>query len=335
MSESKYLNLALNEAWKYQGLTYPNPAVGACVVGENGEVLSINAHQKAGEAHAEVLALRDAYTLMSKDDTIAFTCNSQKLHEYLLKHHNNIFKNCSIYVSLEPCSHIGKTPSCASLIASLGLKKVFIAHKDGTQNASGGAEILKSENIFLQLDSKNIKAQELLYPFISWQRDRFITFKWAQRLDGTIDGGSISSLESRTFVHKMRAVNDLLVIGGNTVREDRPTLDARLVDAKAPDILIYSHSDDFDREIALFKVKGRKVYIENSLKRIDEYKNILIEGGEGMYNSCKDIVDYYLVFISTQSGGGTMSLLNKKERFKALHVRELGGDVIMWMKREI
>ncbi len=333
MQHSHYIDLALDKAWKYQGLTYPNPAVGACVIGKNGEILAINAHQKAGNAHAEVLALRDAYVLLTKDDTIALTCNSHKLHDYLLKNHNNIFKNCSIYVTLEPCSHEGKTPSCASLIASLGLKKVYVAHVDESKNASGGIDILKAKDIEVQKDTEIEKAKDLLYPFLSWQKKNFITFKWAQRLDGTIDGGTVSSKKSREYVHAMRNVNDLLVIGGNTVRVDRPTLDARLVNGKAPDILIYSRSNDFDRDIALFKVQGRKVYIENSFERIREYKNILIEGGEGMYEESRKIVDYYLVFISAQSGGGTMSLLNKKDRFKTLHVRELGGDIMMWMKR--
>ena len=251
-----------------------------------------------------------------------------------MKNHNHIFENCSIYVTLEPCSHEGKTPSCASLISSLGLKKVYIAHSDESKEASGGVEILKSKGIEVQKDTEQERAKNLLYPFVSWQKRAFVTFKWAQRLDGTIDGGTISSKKSREYVHGMRNVNDLLIIGGNSVRVDRPTLDARLVDGKAPDILIYSRSDDFDREIALFKVKGRKVFIQNSFELIKEYKNILIEGGEGMYEASRKIVDYYLVFISAQSGGGTMSLLNKKDRFKTLHVRELDGDIMMWMKRQ-
>jgi diaminohydroxyphosphoribosylaminopyrimidine deaminase/5-amino-6-(5-phosphoribosylamino)uracil reductase len=333
MKHSHYIDLALHEAWRYQGLTYPNPAVGACVVGKNGEILAVNAHQKAGEAHAEVLALRDAYVLLSKDDSIALTCNSQELHSYLIEHHNGIFKECSIYVTLEPCSHIGKTPSCASLLASLEIKKVYIAHSDNSKDASGGVEILKSKEIEVHKDIEHKNSEALLYPFLSWQKENFVTFKWAQRLDGTIDGGAISCEKSREYVHSMRSVCDLMVIGGNTVRVDRPTLDARMVDGKAPDILIYSRGDDFDRDIALFKIKGRKVYIENSFERLKEYKNILIEGGLGMYEASRDIVDYYLAFISPQSGGGTMSLLDRKDNFDILHVREIQSDILLWMKR--
>jgi len=329
----EYMDLALEKAWQYQGLTYPNPAVGACVVGEHGEVLGLNAHQKAGEAHAEVLALRDAYTLLSGDTTIALTCKSDELHEYLLNHHNNLFKNCTIYVTLEPCSHVGKTPSCAALLSALGLHKVIIAAADPNPLACGGSLLLEHERIEVEKMSESQKAQALLYPFLQWQNGPFVTFKWAQRLDGTIDGGTVSSSASREFVHAMRNVNDLLVIGGNTVRLDRPRLDARLVNGKAPDILIYSHEDDFDRSIPLFKVENRQVYIENSLQRIQKYKNVLIEGGAGMYEATKEVCDYYLSFISPQSGGGTMSLLNTKEQFDILHVREIESDIMLWMKR--
>lgn len=329
----EYMDLALEKAWQYQGLTYPNPAVGACVVGKNGEILAVNAHQKAGEAHAEVLALRDAYVLLSNDATIALTCNAHKLHEYLLKNHNNIFQNCSIYVTLEPCSHEGKTPSCASLIASLGLKKVFIGHADENPSASGGRSLLQEADIAIEYNSDTQDTHNLLYPFLQWQKHSFVTFKWAQRLDGTIDGGTVSSHASREFVHALRHVSDLLVIGGNTVRVDRPTLDARLVNGKAPDVLIYSHDDQFDRSIPLFQIENRQVYIENSFERIQNYKNVLIEGGAGMYEASKEVCDYYLSFISPQSGGGTMSLLNNRDRFDILHVRQIESDIMLWMKR--
>ncbi len=328
------MTFALQEAWKFQGLTFPNPAVGACVVGSKGEILGVNAHQKAGEAHAEVLALRDAYVLLSDDTSIALTCKADELHNYLLKNHNNIFHNCSIYVTLEPCAHRGKTPSCASLISALGLEKVFIGQSDTNPSAAGGEAILQANSIIVEKGMQKKKSHELLLPFLSWQKNSFVTFKWAQRLDGTIDGGTVSSQTSRKYVHAMRNVCDLLVIGGNTVRLDRPTLDARMVDGKAPDILIYSHEDNFDREIPLFHLKNRTVYIENSLHVMKKYKNILIEGGNGMYEASKELVDLYLTFISPKSGAGTMSLLKNQDEFEILHVRQIESDIMLWMKRK-
>ena len=132
----------------------------------------------------------------------------------------------------------------------------------------------------------------------------------------------------------MRDVCDLLVIGGNTVRTDRPTLDARMVNGKAPDVLILSRSKEFDRTIPLFQVEGRKVFIENSLEKISEYKNIMIEGTQTMYAVTRDIVDYYLCYIAP-SLGGSESIRFGEDKFTFLNVNKESEDIIVWMKRRI
>lgn len=92
MNDEFYMQLALNEAWKYQGLTYPNPAVGAVVI-MDGKILSIQAHQKAGTSHAEVLALLIAYEILSSNP-INFDCfDASKAHEFLLNLPKNFFLN--------------------------------------------------------------------------------------------------------------------------------------------------------------------------------------------------------------------------------------------------
>lgn len=130
IDNSFFMNLALKEAWKYQGLTYPNPAVGCTIVGQNNELLAVEAHKKAGEPHAEVEALKSAYFKLTNDSKILDLTISSDIHTFLLLNHNNCFKNISLYTTLEPCSHIGKTPSCASLISALGIKKVFVGFND-------------------------------------------------------------------------------------------------------------------------------------------------------------------------------------------------------------
>ncbi len=332
MNAAFYMQLALDEAWKYQGLTYPNPAVGAVVVGEHFEILSINAHQRAGKAHAEVLALRDAYLKLTNDTTISTCKSSQEIHTYLLNNHNNIFTKCSIFSTLEPCSHVGKTPSCASLIGALGFKKVYIGYKDENAIASSGAAILESLHVESEFGILKEKSKALLEPFLLWQTKPFVTYKWAQRLDGSIDGGTLSSKESREFVHAMRNVSDLMVVGGNTVRVDRPTLDARLVNGKAPDILIYSREKEFDRTIPLFNVKGRKVIISDKLDMLSGYNNILVEGGANLFESLALHVDRYLAFISP-STGGSFGFTCKEHHFYYLHVQEC-TDIKIWMKRD-
>jgi diaminohydroxyphosphoribosylaminopyrimidine deaminase / 5-amino-6-(5-phosphoribosylamino)uracil reductase len=328
-----FMGLALDEAWKYQGLTYPNPAVGACIVGADDALLAVGAHQRAGEAHAEVLALRDAYVKLTHDTTILSLHSSHEIHEYLRANHNNCFYNCSIYTTLEPCSHVGKTPSCAILIKTLGLRRVIIGSKDTNKIASCGATMLRDANIEVLEGVMQEECAELLYPFVKHLEDRFVFFKWAQRLSGSVDAGIISSKSSREHLHALRDRCDLLVIGGNTVRTDRPTLDARLVDGKAPDVLIYSREKEFDRSIPLFGVEGREVFIEDDLERLQKYKHIMIEGGAQMFALTQEITDRYLCYVAP-SLGGDKGMDGLDAQFEILNIQKESQDIMMWMKRK-
>jgi diaminohydroxyphosphoribosylaminopyrimidine deaminase/5-amino-6-(5-phosphoribosylamino)uracil reductase len=326
-----YMGLAIKEAWKYQGLTYPNPAVGCTIVSENGEILAIEAHKKAGLPHAEVEALKSAYMKLTKDSKIESLSHSVDIHEYLKQNHNNIFKNCSVYTTLEPCSHVGKTPSCADLLCAMGVKKVYVGSLDLNPEAACGNKKLLDAQIDVKNNILEKESYELLYPFESWNKDKFVFFKWAQRLNGTYDDGIITSKASRKNVHHMRDKCDLLVIGGETVRVDRPTLDARLSDGKAPDILIYSRNSEFDKSIPLFNVEGRKIMISDKLDALNEYKNIMIEGGVNMFEATRHIVDRYLCYISPKLGGSKVFQTQKQE-FEILNILQEDEDIIMWLK---
>jgi len=327
-----YMNLALREAWKYQGLTYPNPAVGCVVVGKHGELLAINAHKKAGEAHAEVLALKDAYIKITNDTTIANIFSSHELHTYLIKNHNNCFAATSLYTTLEPCAHVGKTPSCASLIASLGIQKVYVGAHDTNKEAAHGNRILENNGLDVVNSVLKKECEDLLLPFKKWQERNFVFFKWAQRLSGTIDEGVVSSKKSRKHVHALRSLCDLIVIGGNTVRCDRPTLDARLVDGRAPDVLIISKEKEFDRTIPLFDVAGRNVYIYDNFSKLHTYKNIMIEGGSQMFNLTREYVDLYLCYIAPKFGGNE-GFTNLDDNFEIINIQKDEEDILMWMKK--
>jgi diaminohydroxyphosphoribosylaminopyrimidine deaminase/5-amino-6-(5-phosphoribosylamino)uracil reductase len=324
------MQLALDAAWRYQGLTYPNPAVGCTVCGSRGEILSVAAHQKAGGPHAEVWALKAAYRLLSGDRGIETLHDSAAIHDYLRTHHNGLFRDCTLYVTLEPCSHHGKTPSCALLIRELGPKKVVIAHEDPNAEAAGGTALLRAAGIEVETGLLRERAADLLLPFSRWQQGGFVCFKWAQRLDGTVDGGTVSCEASRTLVHAMRDRCDLLVIGGNTVREDRPTLDARLVGGKAPDILIYSRQREFDRSIPLFSVPGRKVMISDALEAMEGYRNVMVEGGPGMFEAFKSEADCLLCFVAP-STGGTIPFAKSEAAFRIMYSTPIGSDLILWL----
>ncbi|MFH0710443.1 MAG: bifunctional diaminohydroxyphosphoribosylaminopyrimidine deaminase/5-amino-6-(5-phosphoribosylamino)uracil reductase RibD [Pseudomonadota bacterium] len=327
------MNLAINAAWDYQLLTFPNPAVGAVCIGAHGEILSIGAHKKAGGPHAEVYALRDAYVALSGDTSIALCDDSAHIHTYLREHHNNLFQNISMAVTLEPCAHSGKTPSCALLIRDLGIKTLFISCKDSNPIAANGMSILEDAGVTCTFGIMEEEGTKLLEPFLQWQNNPFVFFKWAQRLDGTVNNGIISSQTSRKHVHALRNVCDLIVIGGRTVREDRPTLDARLVDGKAPDVLIYSHDLDFDMTIALFSIPNRRVFIESSLEKIKEYSLVMIEGGASMLEATEDVCDWYSCYIAPIIGGGSVSMGAVTESFEVLHAK-INEDIILWMRKK-
>ena len=295
---SQYMKLAIKEAWKYQLLTYPNPAVGATVVRKNN-VLSVEAHQNAGNPHAEVLALKSAYLSTYPNSDLKDITNSHEIHNYLISNHNNYFLDCDIYVTLEPCNHIGKTPACAFLLERVGIKKVYIGSLDPNAEASGGKQYLEGCNIEVEVDILKKETDKLLYPFLKYQSGHFCLFKIAMREDGTIDGGYITTQDSLNLVHEIRTKIDLMVMGGNTIRTDRPTLDSRYSkEKKSPDILIYSHKKEFDKKIPLFDVLNREVTISDSFENIKKKNFVMIEGGYQFLKILLNEIDYLMVFIS-------------------------------------
>ncbi len=324
------MRLALKKAWEYQLLTHPNPAVGASVVCERGMIISSAAHRYSGGAHAEIYALRDAYTLLSRDSTIAECEDSLFIHNYLRENHRDIFKNLSIVITLEPCMHSGKTPSCASLLSALGLKNIYYGSDDPNPEASGARELF-SDNIHPHILKD--ECDRLLEPFRLWQKRPFVFFKYATRFDGTYDGGTISSISSRTHMHAIRDRCDLLIIGGESVRADRPTLDARLVGGKAPDVLILSNRDDFDRDIPLFNIADREVFISDNLDILKNYSLVMVEGGVKLYESIKDSIDWVLCYMAPRFGGGERSFSGVNESFELLHTTS-GDDITIWMRRD-
>ena len=297
-----YMRLALEEAWHYQGLTYPNPAVGCTILGPGGDILAVEAHKKAGGPHAEVAALKAAFLKLSPDPDLTAlleqTEDSRSIHEFLKRHHQERFKGCKLYVTLEPCHHEGRTPPCSGLITALGIEEVHIGTMDPNEAAAGGCAYMQSCGIKVTSGIMERACRDLLIPFTAWQKKRFIVFKHAQTSNGVIDGGYITGERGLDFVHAMRHVSDLLVIGGETVRSDRPTLDARRVGGKAPDVLIFSREREFDQTIPLFGIPDRKVMISDSLDAMEGYKNILIEGGNRMFDAVAEHIDMHLRIVA-------------------------------------
>lgn len=332
IDDNFYMRLAIDEAWKHQLLTYPNPAVG-CVIVKNQRLLAVEAHKEAGMPHAEVNALKTAY-LKDNPNSILKTKNSSfDIHQFLLQNHNGFFNDCEIYVTLEPCNHIGKTPSCANLLKELKPKRVIISVKDPNKQATGGLETLKNENINVTLGILEKDGLNLILPFISWQNKSCIFFKMAQTLNGSIDG-KISSNRALAYVHTLRDKIDLLVIGGNSVRIDKPTLDTRYIQGNNPDIFIYSKNKVFDNNIPLFKIPHRKVLISDDLYKLLDYKFIMIEGVYNLLDKLKERIDFFILIISPKIRKGQNTLNEIDLDFEIIHENFIGEDKIVFLKRK-
>ncbi len=326
-----YMQLCLDAAWRYQGLTYPNPAVGALILDKNGKILSIAAHTEAGKPHAELAACIEAVTLLG-DKTVASLPSPKEQHIYLCQNYADAFEGATIYVTLEPCMHEGKTPPCSLLIQRLGFSHVIIGSMDPNPEATGAPSFLRETGTEVTGGVLQKECDALLYPFKKWQNSQsFIFFKLAKHQNGTISGKHVSARSSRELVHRLRTKTDLLVIGGDTVRTDRPTLDARLAKSSdAPDILIYTSHDDIDRAIPLFHVPGRRVFVENSFERIKNYRFAMIEGGEGMFYHTQHLIDYYLFFTTDRFVKGKK--IECDANLKSLHSFKNDSDTISWFE---
>lgn len=334
-SDEYFLSLCIQEAWKYQTLTLPNPAVGAMVVDNKGEILSVCSHKKAGFSHAEVNALKIAFEKLTQ--TKCNLTHSEDIHRYLRDNHNGIFRDCSIYVTLEPCNHYGKTPPCAELIANICPKKVVIGSCENQQESKGGADRLKKCGIEVIENVLQKQCDQLLYPFLCLkQRGYFNLFKIAQRLNGDYKSSLISGEEGRVFTHNQRCVTDKIIISGKTLRCDKPTLDTRyatsLYQGKVPDIKILTREKSY-YEAPLFQVQNREVEFCSSVENLKLNTGFnVIEGGWDLFESLHLYVDMVLTHISPTLKGDAQSK-GLEWNAELMHIQKMGNDGMLWIKK--
>lgn len=215
-----YMNLAMKLALKGKGLTSPNPLVGSVVV-KNDTIIGKGFHAKAGLAHAEVVALDEA---------------GEKA------------EGATLYVTLEPCCHYGRTPPCVARIIKSGVKEVIVGMIDPNPLNNGkGIEILKQNKIKVQVGFLEDKLKRMNEAFIKYitKKIPFITVKVAESLDGRIatrtgDSKWITSDKSRGFAHRARGDFDAIMVGVNTVLRDNPKLDAWFSKSQPTKIIVDS-----------------------------------------------------------------------------------------------
>lgn len=216
MTDHEYMQRAVSLARKAKGFTSPNPCVGAVVV-KNGGIVGKGFHRAAGLAHAEVEAIDDA------------GAHAQ---------------GASIYVTLEPCNHFGKTPPCTHKIIQAGIKKVVVGCKDPNPFVRGGGiQYLRDNAVEVVSGVLEKQAEALIEEFIWYTqnyRKPFVTLKCASTLDGRIatskgDSKWITNEKSRAYVHRIRNEVDAILIGSGTLHADNPSLTSRVHGVKTKD----------------------------------------------------------------------------------------------------
>ena len=215
MADELYMRQALALACLAEGDTSPNPMVGAVIVNADGEVVGEGYHHKAGQPHAEINALKEAKKLA---------------------------RGGTIYVTLEPCSHFGRTGPCCEAIIAAGLKRVVAAVEDPNPKVAGnGFKRLRDAGIEVTVGVCAEEARLLNEKFFHWivTGRPFVSMKYAMTLDGKIatrtgDSKWITGEDARAYGHYLRKAHDCILVGKNTVLADDPELTTRLIEGRNP-----------------------------------------------------------------------------------------------------
>lgn len=246
--EPKYMKRALELAVMAGGNTRPNPLVGAVIV-HDGHILGEGFHARAGEPHAEVIAL-------------------SRVQE------RGLIRESDIYVTLEPCSHHGRTPPCAEMIVREGFKRVIIGTLDRSVKVAGrGVKILEKGGCDVVTGVMEKECREVNRRFFSWhEKGRpYIVLKWAETADGFLDAKRnpgmtkgpnwITGNPERLLVHKWRSEEHAVIIGENTLCNDDPLLDVRYWSGIDPVRVVISDSPDISTDYRMFSGKGAPVIL--------------------------------------------------------------------------
>lgn len=280
----KYMRMAIEEAKNGEGFTSPNPLVGAVIVKEN-KVIGIGYHKKYGENHAEINAFLNA------------------------KENGEDVEGTSIYVTLEPCSHYGKTPPCADAIIKNKLKKVIIGCVDSNPKVAGnGIKKLKDagiEVIVNVLEEECRKLNEVFFYYIANKRP-FVVMKYAMTMDGkiaTVSGKSkwITSEKTREHSHRFRNKYSAIMVGINTVIEDNPMLNCRLPNTRNPIRIILDSS--------------LKISLDSNICKTSKDIKTFIATVSGDEKKIKELEGLGVEIIKTESDNGRVNL---KELMKIL-----------------
>ncbi len=244
----------LELAAKGLGNVAPNPMVGCVIVCED-KIIAEGYHEMYGSSHAEPNAIRQVG--------------------------DELLKKSTLYVNLEPCSHHGKTPPCADLIISKGIKKVVVGNLDSNPLVSGnGIRKLKEAGIEVEHGILNNECKALNKRFFTFHEKKrpYVILKWAQTQNGFIsqwplpenkEDNWITGKESKTLVHQWRTEEQAILIGYNTLLADNPLLTSRLVEGKNPIRLVLTHYLDIPTDLNVFNPDAKTVLFNTIKDHVD------------------------------------------------------------------
>lgn len=255
-SHENYMRRALELAQLGRGRVSPNPMVG-CVIVHEDKIIGEGWHQRYGEAHAEVNAINAVAD-------------------------KSLLSKATVYVSLEPCAHFGKTPPCADLLVKHQVKNVIISVVDSNPAVAGkGIEKLKAAGIEVVtniLEKEGREINKRFFHFIEKERP-YIILKWAETADGFIaqenyDSKWISNEYSRQLVHKWRSEEDAILVGRNTAAHDNPQLNVREWTGRNPVRIVIDRFLKLSEKLSLFD-KSQPTLLYNVLKH-EEHPNLTL-----------------------------------------------------------
>ena len=309
VSDEKFMQRALDLAVLGAGRVSPNPLVG-CVIVYQQQIIGEGWHQMYGKAHAEVNAI----------DSVD---------------RKDLLPESTVYVSLEPCAHFGKTPPCADLLVKHRVKRVVICNPDPHPLVGGkGIEKLKKAGIEVVTGVLAEKGNEINKRFFTGvlKKRPYIIFKWAETADGFIarknyESKWISNQVSRALVHKWRTEEDGIVVGSNTARHDNPQLNARHWKGRNPTRIVVDRQLQLPSELSLYNqhqptlvynvlnhskapnLEFVKLEEDNFLEEmmLDLYekqvRSVIVEGGSTLINllAAQQLWDEARIFKSTKA----------------------------------
>lgn len=284
MNHEAYIRRCIELAKKATGNTYPNPLVGAVIV-HNDQIIGEGYHHKAGENHAEINAI-----------------NAVK--------NQDLLSQSTIYVSLEPCAHFGKTPPCALKLKEKKFKKVVIGAMDSHEKVNGkGVKILQEAGIEIISGLLEEECRELNKRFFTYHEKKrpYLILKWAESADGFLDHDfkptKISNKLTSLLVHQLRSEEQAILVGTQTALADNPSLTTRLVKARNPlrilidfdlkvprhyhlynddaPTLVFNQIKEAEEKNIQFILLSKENFLENLMQKLYELQiqSLIIEGG--------------------------------------------------------